>query len=224
MNYEGKSVFDRSGGGGNDPQVQINTDDIKTNTVAIDVTKQLGYIAAFQRNPGLPATGTTQLDNTPRIFYNIGYAPDPAFLNRSVYTGQRFVTQLVPPSPGAIPSSPYGLRWTREGESSAVFRIRVRVTLLSRTDCPLFVFLRVEQRTVSTLINFKDYKKMEYLDSPIQQTFRYELDLVTEINIDPAALYVDFNAFGEASIPGQYTFEYSLDSDKDNSIDVQRLA
>ena len=47
---------------------------------------------------------------------------------------------------------------------------------------------------------------------------------MTEITLDPACLFLDFSAFGEASITGSYAFEYLLDSDKDNSIDVQRLA
>ena len=44
MNYEGKSVFDLSGGGGNDPQVAINTDDIKTNRSNIVVNAEAIYV------------------------------------------------------------------------------------------------------------------------------------------------------------------------------------
>ena len=229
MNYEGKSVL--SGGGAVDPQTQMNTEDIKinrsaiiANTTATGVSRQLGYIAAFQLIPGMPATGTTELINEPRRFYNGGYAPDLALMNRTSYAGQRVIvmkTLLVPDGPL---ESPFGLRWIPVGEASAVFRIRVRVTLLSRTDTPVSVFLRVEQRDKDTrIVAFEDIKRMEYNQFPVTQTFRYELDIVTEINIDPAAILVDFTAFGRATRPGQYTFEYVLDSDKDNSIDVQRL-
>jgi hypothetical protein len=219
MNYEGKSVFDLSGGGGNDPQVAINTEDIEANKSGIDVTRQIGFIAAIQLNANSPSMGSTVLDTTPRRFYQSGYVPDPALLNSEIYRG---LNMLLLETASSIP---FGFRWLRIAETSAVFRFKIRVTFLSITTSSIYVYLRTDQKTAGGVsLGSKQFKPVEFAASVAKKTYVWELDLVEELRFHPNCAFLDIAVFGETSVPGLVNVDYVCSSQEQNYIDIQRLA
>ena len=218
MNYEGKSVFDLSSGG-NDPQVQINTDDIKINTSAIDAVKQVGFIGAFAVNLSLPSTGATLLNDNRSHFYTSGYVSNPAELQLELYSGSSMIVKRTDQQQA------YGFRWIKpDGLTTAVFEMSTRAAFYSRTDTNINVGLRVDSKNISgASVIPKEFQTRVYPASPNNEVFTYTLDLTHEFDLAENVAYIDFSLWGGTGGAGSYDVTFLVGSTTQNQISIKRI-
>ena len=214
MNYEGKSVFDLSGGGGNDPQVAINK-------LAINAVQQVGFIAAFGVNLTLPSTGATLLSDTRSIFYTSGYVPNPAQLQLELYQGANMIVKKTDQQ------QDYGFRWIKpDGLTTAVFEISVRAAFYSRTDTNINVGLRADRKDISgNDVIPKEFQTRVYPSSPTTEVYTYTVDLTYEFDLPGNVAYIDFSLWGGVDGAGTYevTFLCGSFSNTQNQISIKRI-
>ena len=175
MNYEGKNVFDLSGGGTVvvDPQVEKNK-------LAIEQIGQMFFLGAFPVDANLSSTGQTLLSDNLTRFYTNGYLSSPgAFIIHN-----HFSSEFLPLSD--IFGSAYGMTWNRPAAlltDSAVFDITVRASFFSRPDAPIVVGLNITRRNAQGFIASKQYKVRVYPPQVTSRVFQYTLNLVEQVDL-----------------------------------------
>lgn len=219
MNYEGQSVFDLSGGGGNDPQVQINTDDIAANAAALDVVKQVGYIGAFAVDMILPSTAITLLSDNRSHFYATGYAPIPAEMQLELFSGSQMIVKRTDQQ------RPYGFRWVKpDGVTTAAFELSVRAAFYSRTDTNINVGLRVDRKDIhGASVIPKEFQIRLYPASASNVVYTYTVDLTHEFALPDNVAYIDFSLWGGTGGANIYEVTYIVGSTTTNQISVKRV-
>ena len=176
MNYEGKSVFDLSGGGGTvvvDPQVEKNKN-------AIEQIGQMFFLGAFPVDANLSSTGQTLLSDLLGRFYTNGYLPNPGDFT----IHNHFTPEFLPLS--EIFGTAYGMTWNRPAAlltDSAVFDITVRASFFSRPDAPIVVGLNITRKNGLTVVGSKQYKVRVYPPQVTSIVFQYTLNLVEQVDL-----------------------------------------
>ena len=174
MNYEGKSVFDLGGGGGNDPQVEKNKN-------AIEQIGQMFFLGAFPVDANLSSAGQTLLSDFLGRFYTNGYLPNA----NDFIIHNHFTSEFLPLSD--IFGSPYGTTWNRPAAlltDSVVFDITVRASFFSRTDAPIVVGLNITRKNGLTVVGSKQYKVRVFPPQVTSVVFQYTLNIVEQVDLD----------------------------------------